>query len=65
MHQCRAELPGDEKSGVSAAILPIAEGLWGQFRFTALTIVLKMLLATYDCDDRLAVQVGSAKAKQK
>lgn len=65
MHQCRAEIPGDEKSGVSVAVLPIAEGLWGQFRFTALTIVLKMLLATYDRDDRLALQVGSANAKQK
>lgn len=65
MHQCRNALPGGEKSRVSAAVLPIAEGLWGQFCLTALTIVLKMFLITYHRDDRLAVQVGSEKAKQK
>lgn len=63
--QCRGALPGSEKSRVSAAVLPIAEGLWGQFCLTALTIIFKMLLVTYHCDDRLAMQVGSEKAKQK
>ena len=63
--QCRAALPGGEESGVSAVMLPIAEGLQGQLCLTALTIVLKMLLATYHRDDGLAVQVGSAKATQK
>ena len=63
--QCRAALPGGEESGVSAVMLPIAEGLQGQLCLTALTIVLKMLLATYHRDDGLAVQVGSAKATPK
>lgn len=65
MHRCKAVLPGGEKCGVSAAVLPIAEGLRGQFRLTALPVVLKMLLATNHCDDGLTVQVGSAKAKEK
>lgn len=65
MHWYRVVLPGGEKSRVSAAMLLTAEGLRGQFRLTALTIVLKMLLATYHRDDGLAMQVGSAKAKQK
>ena len=55
-------LPGGEEDGVSAAVLPVAEGLWGQLRLTALTIVLEMLLASYHRDDRLAVQVGPAEA---
>lgn len=55
VHQCRDALPGGEKSRVFAAVLPITEGLRGQFCLTALTIVLKMLLITYHCDDRLAV----------
>jgi len=56
---------GGRESRVSAAVLPIAEGLQGQLGLTALAIVLKMLLATYHRDDGLAVQVGSAKAKHK
>lgn len=62
---CQQEpLPGGEEGGVPAAVVPTAEGLRGQLRLTALAIVLEVLLATYNRDHRLALQVGPAEAKE-
>ena len=62
---CQQEpLPGGEEGRVPAAVVPTAEGLWGQLRLTALAIVLEVLLATYNRDHRLALQVGPAEAKE-
>jgi hypothetical protein len=53
--------PGGEKRWVTAVQLPVAEGLWGQFHFTALTIVLKMLFTANHHDDSLTTGMRSAR----